>query len=313
MNNNLSHQKKGIQLLRKTALLSGRVFVLYLAVYFFLPVIHFHKAIYNAQMATLSRLRPNYEYIKKYERKEVAYDAEVFKEYEYYYRKVVEFMPDRSDALGLLGYITFQQGRIDRSLEYYKEAIQIHPQLFNFLYNAGVLLFKTKNYAAASEFLKESVKRDVDRNVYLTSISVVYLPLFSDLNHLKRFIIGRFRQAYTNAYKVLVLSLFQIKDYPEVERYAAQGMQMRSGENAFFLLYRGIAAYHLGKYSLAVSFLQQSADIDPHQPETYYYLGLVLERMGKKALSGPLLTQAIRMHKENPQPDPAAGIDLILY
>jgi len=264
-------------------------------------------------MATLSRLRPSYEYIKKYERNEVTYDAEVFKEYEYYYRKVVEFMPDRSDALGLLGYIAYQQGQVVRSLEYYKEAMQIHPQLFNFLYNAGVVLFRTKNYQSASEFLKEAVKRDVDSNVYLTSVSVVYLPLFTELNDLKGFIVGRFRRAYTNAYKALVLSLFQIKDFTEVEQYAAQGMQILSDENAFFLRYRGIAAYHLGQNSRAVGFLQQSADLDPYRPETYYYLGLVLERMGQKSMAGPLLTQAIRMHKEAPQPDPAKDIDLILY
>ena len=74
-------------------------------------------------------------------------------EAEMLYRKVVEKNPDDAKAISALAKITFQTGRYDEAVEYYKHLQQQYPDKLSYQLNYCVALSKTPQVAESIEML----------------------------------------------------------------------------------------------------------------------------------------------------------------
>ncbi len=95
-----------------------------------------------------------------------------------FYEKIVAFFPDQSDAMGMLAYCYFFNGRARDAFLLYQKASELSSGCFWFHYNLGVLYFRDGNFAnARNEFKKASVTSFADTANFINSSKIVYRSL----------------------------------------------------------------------------------------------------------------------------------------
>jgi len=160
----------------------GIIFYL-LILLLFHTVIDFDKTMSRARLLVLNRLRPEtFYYITDFIGLHPEYGKIELEEYAFYYKAVVEYMPHRADALGLLGYCSYYLGQLNESISSYQRAIGINPDFFWFHYNLGVIYFKEGRYKEALESFKKALATKPQQAFEFIRFSRrIYLPIIQKI------------------------------------------------------------------------------------------------------------------------------------
>ena len=75
---------------------------------------------------------------------------------ECYFERAVRFAPDDGHARAAYGGYLYGLGRLDEAMAQYDQAVQMLPEDAGVNYNAGLLQFKKKNYAAANQLAQKA-------------------------------------------------------------------------------------------------------------------------------------------------------------
>jgi tetratricopeptide (TPR) repeat protein len=277
-------------------LVKGRVITFYLVVILiFLSVVDYQKVFSHARGAALNRFMPDFVYLNNLVQGREGIDKKRLQEYASYYEKVTEYLP-RADGLGILGYLYFHLGKDKKAVVCFKKAAKLYPDAFNFHYNLGIIYFRRGYYEESAEALKSAVGTSVSKNLNYITSSRVYFPFLGNHEDVGPRLALYLRNGFRNAYRLLVFSCYNLKQYQEMLAYSSQAIAASLDENKDFYFYAGIAAYQLGKYEQAGAFLKEYLGSNPQDGNALYYLGMTLFGLGDKDDGTKILKAAETLH-----------------
>ena len=77
-----------------------------------------------------------------------------------YYKKAIEILPDNTEALYDAGVSYYGMGDKENALKFYKQTLKISPEYTNAANNAGVIYFERKDYENAKNYFLQAIKYD---------------------------------------------------------------------------------------------------------------------------------------------------------
>jgi len=174
---------------KKTGLIP---FALGLLVCFFLG-----RSFYNDygvdKMKRLNQHIPeSYAYLIEIARNPQEVDQTQLKAYQDYYKLLVEYMPYRGDAYGMLGFCNYHAGQPKKAVAAYKSAIIRQKDFFWFHYNLGVLYYKMGQYAKAAQSLEKALTIDQKETFqFILSSKRIYQPILLERQINKNQFVGQ--------------------------------------------------------------------------------------------------------------------------
>ena len=302
----------------------GRVILLYLLGFGAVYLLFSHsEEIKKVSLATLDRLRPEtVDYLTGFYQKRYPFSAKKLEPFRFYYQKVTEYVPDRADAFGMLGFCSYYQGKQNQAVRAYQHAIELNPSFFWFYYNLGLIDFKSGRYQEAGELFKKSVTVDPQRTfLYIAASPRIYLPIVAELSprdtrwdQLAR---AQLKNGYRDGYALLVLSQYHLKNFQGMIGYAHAAIEADLNQDGLFYFYSAVAAYELKQYPTTIYFLQEYISKNADNPEAYHYLGLALRDLGKEPLAAGAFKREEYLSQEKSKTvslmDLAQDMDLQVY
>jgi tetratricopeptide (TPR) repeat protein len=159
----------------KNILLRVWVFYLILIVLFFLFVDH-KTTIRSAQLQTLSRLTPSFNYLKmmnadKPQEKDLAACVQ-------YHRYVVDFVSSAApEGWAMAGYCSMRMGRIKDAHEAFERSISLNPNYFWNYYHQGMLFLSQGEFARAGENFSKALQQDPRATIFVLTRSKVFMDV----------------------------------------------------------------------------------------------------------------------------------------
>lgn len=135
-----------------------------------------------------------------------------------YYEKLVQYMPYRSEAQGLLGFCFYYLGQETKAIEAYQKAIELNPHFFWFYYNLGVIYSKSDQHALAMEYFQKAAQTKPQVALaFIRSSKMIYIPIiggqFSNFGP----VIEQLKKGYKNVYQFNALQ--KVRDDIPLEIY----------------------------------------------------------------------------------------------
>lgn len=253
----------------------------------------------KTKMGSLNSLIPNsFDYLVNLSAQEEV-DANKVREYVRYYNQVVDFIPKQAGAYGILGFCYYYLGEYEKAFYAYQKAIALNPAFFWFHYNLGLIYFNTGQYAEAVKAFQKATQTRADFTLMTMSSSKVYIQLRLLVEGFEDAALPNLQQAYQNSFKLLILSYYQLNDFPSVIATATYAIDNKLDEQGVFSYYAGLAAYKMRRYKEAVFSFQECLKKNPRNKDALYSLGLTLKALGKIAQSQSILQQAKMLEQES--------------
>lgn len=295
----------------------SRTAVLYvLAAGFLLIVGDFPIAWNHVVTSALSRYMPAHEYLKDFDKDRTKFDFKKNKEFELYYRKLTEFMPELPEANAMLGFCYFYDGKIDRAMAAYQKAARLEPKVFNFYYNQAIIALERGDRARALEYFKQSLDVPITDNLQFIVTSRMYKPLLPDTRladvlakEMGEHVYAVYRWAY---FETLALAEEQ-KDYSAMLRYARQGSAQGLLEAGVGNYYAGRAAYGLKEYEAAAGYLQEAIRSGFHYAQAFEMIGISLRALDRRESAAALAAAASLAHEGKIFKPAPHHRDLLIY
>lgn len=142
-------------------------------------VIDFDKIKFGIGLRQLNfMMPPSYDVLLEIEKSHSVNDKQKLIPYFEFYDKVVELMPQRADAYGMLGFCYYYWGDFSSAIQAYEKAQSIFPKHFWFYYNLGAIYYNLKNYTKAYENFKKASEVDLDMSyTFVLTSREIYLPI----------------------------------------------------------------------------------------------------------------------------------------
>jgi len=261
-----------------------RAVVLYLLVYLLqLVMVDYEKIHFGIKIRTLNVMMPkSYNYLIELEDFKRRPSKELHR-YRYYYEKMIDTFPKSSDAHGLLGFCYFHLRHHDKAVASYKKAIEINDKVFWYPYNLGAIYYKQGRYEEAIPMFKSALATNPRHTMtYAKASEKVLLPIIvraeDQANELKR----RLTVGYRNAYTLLCLSYYRLKDYSAMFQTAERALKANAGLKDLFYLLGGVAAYEQKDLKNSLLFLSECVKMSSDNTLAYHYLGQAYRDLGRR-------------------------------
>lgn len=169
------------------------------------------------------------------------------KKYAYYYKMVIQQMPHRPDAYGMLGFCYYHLGKQKKAISFYEKAIELNPYFLGFYNDLGTIYFKNGDYRKALTFFEKAIKTKPQSALkFIYSSSKICLPIIAErLARSGSSFIEELRSTYRQSYELMILSYYHLKDYPKMFNASLYAMQSFSEDKDIFFYYQQLAAYEL--------------------------------------------------------------------
>ncbi|HLF18685.1 MAG TPA: tetratricopeptide repeat protein [Candidatus Omnitrophota bacterium] len=233
-----------------------------------------------------------------------AADKEMFEQYERYYEKVVQFLPQLADAHGFLGISYYYLGKEKKAIASLEKAAVLNPYFFWFPYNLGVIYYKKGDHEKAVKYFEMARKKNPEMAMLIITKSIEYQRALTGVVNLGEIILPRLKAGYSECHRLLILSYLALKDYGKAIALANEAVSIGLNSQEMFYYYAGVASYHLEDYQKSIYFLQQAIEIDPDYAEAYYFLSLNLKAAGKDEMAAQVLAKAVTLQQQGHEKKP---------
>jgi tetratricopeptide (TPR) repeat protein len=157
-------------------MLFTRVLVLYLLVaagFFFFT--QYKTVIRSAQLQTLSRLTPSFNYYTEFFDRRDNPDPARLGECAYYHERVLDLVPSAAgEALGVAAFCRYEEGRAAKARDLLRQAIDKTPVFFWNSYNLGIMALNDGDYQQAAEAFARALQLDPKLTLLILARSKVY-------------------------------------------------------------------------------------------------------------------------------------------
>jgi len=256
--------------------------------------LNFKEMAFSAGIRSLNRLRPDSnQYLLKIAQEKFTPQRELLDEHYLYYSKVAQYVPNRSDAYGLLGFINNKRGDDSNAIKAYERAIEINPHFFWFYHNLGIIYFKNEEYTKAIETIRKGLELPYKATaVSITSSQQIYMPFVLErMENIQRDLYMEYQTGLKDAYKVIALSQCHLGQYEELLSMSSRLVGKSEDPDSYFMLMAGIAAYHLNEFSFVIPRLQNSFKNGMAHRVLFKYLGETLHQLGEDAEGDAVLNR----------------------
>ncbi|MBF0531462.1 MAG: tetratricopeptide repeat protein [Candidatus Omnitrophica bacterium] len=203
-----------------------------------------------------------------------------------YYKKVVELLPNKIPAYGLLAFCQYYQGDVKNAVENYVKATILNPSFFWFYHNLSVIYFHRGNYQAAGDTCRKALL--CEGNELFVGISnslMFYSNIFSEDARYQGDFKRQFHDGYRDCLALMVEAACRLKHYDEALAVAMNAIEQRLDTNGYFLYKSGVASYQLGDYGNAAGFFKAYLDKNP-DPIGREYLSRSTRQLALKKSAG---------------------------
>ncbi len=141
----------------------------------------------KAQLIELQMKQPVFDHLIKFIFEADRSKPEYLNDYLAYYRRIIEFFPETSDAYGVLGYCYFYLGDFEKSREAFFQARNLNKKYFWYSYDLGMVNFKLNNVDEAQFYLKEAYvlgMNGVDESLQFIPQAQVFQQIFRQVSGL---------------------------------------------------------------------------------------------------------------------------------
>jgi len=279
------------------AIFSRSIFVYFLIFIFVGGLIDYKSIFFSSKLKVLNRLRPSsLQGFVKFSKNPQKTNDENFEKFRFYYENVYALMPDRADALGVLGYCSYYLNREEAAIKAYRKAVEMNPHFFWFYYNLGVIHFRKESHQEAIELLSKALLLKPEHAFRFIFLSQrIYLPILltQDKFKVEEIMKAQLKQGYHDSYMMLILSFYELKDYAKMAQAAIRAIDFKIGDDdGSFFYYAAIAFYELKQFDKATYFLKKCLQKNPQYADAYHYLGLSSDALGFREIATKLLKQA---------------------
>ena len=161
-------------------------------------IIDYDKIKFGLGLRQLNFMMPNsYQELLEVENLHQQAKIERFQKYIDFYAKVVELLPQKAEAYGMLGFCYYYLGDVKSALQAFEEAHRVNPKFFWFSYNLGAIYFNLKDYPKAQEYFKQAVGNDINLSYsYILNSREIYMPILKTFEKPEKEAESRLIQAY---------------------------------------------------------------------------------------------------------------------
>jgi len=250
----------------------------------------------------LNEIMPDFGYIHRYEETQGEFDAGRLDAYIKYYEKVNEYLPNSADVYSMLGFCYYHKKEVQKAIDAYTQAITINPHIFWFHYNLGIIYYKLGKYEEAVKYLKAAIDKKPEHALMFTGYSRVYRRITRQADNYKEVLESRVRWGYNKCFALLVLSHYQLKQYPQTYGVASYALRATTEYKDFFYYYAGVATFKTKEYSKSVYFLRESVKLNPSNRDALFHLSLGLRNLGAEEMAAIMLKRILSMRNEEERP-----------
>jgi tetratricopeptide (TPR) repeat protein len=154
----------------------SRVVFVYLAVaagFFFFT--QYKTVIRSAELQTLSRLTPSFNYYTVIFERQDDPDLARLEECAYYHERVVDLVPSAAgEALGVAAFCRYEEGRAPKARDHLRRAMAKVPVFFWNSYNLGIMSLNDGDYKSAAEAFSQALQLDPKLTLLVLARSKVY-------------------------------------------------------------------------------------------------------------------------------------------
>jgi tetratricopeptide (TPR) repeat protein len=222
----------------------------------------------RAQFVYLNQLMPT-QYTDLLEPESVAKpDLMSLKEYTDYYMQAAQALPApfNADAYALMGYCHYKGGRLDEASASYLKSIELNPAVIWNYHNLAVLHFKKGDYEKTALLVNQELQINPETALRIVASSKIYTDIIRDMKSEIDWS-ARLKGTYSDAGRMLVISLYRLRRFPETLQTAEYAIKAGFEPQAFFYYYTGLALQSAGEEQKAKPFLEavpaaaQQADV----------------------------------------------------
>jgi len=234
----------------------------------------------KAKVKFLNDFMPPVSYFLAFQDQGEEFNEQTFKDLILYYKKVIEFIPNRPDIYSLLGYCHYQLGDKKRSIAYYQKALSIAPYNFWFYYNLGIIYYEDGKYEEAADYLTSAILSNPNSTLKFASVSRAYWRILYGKDNVGTYLMRNLKIGYRDAHVLLILSYQSQEKYNEILNIVKKAIKEELEDSEVFYYYLGVSLHKLGNHRMAVNALVSSIDKDMFNLDAYNYLSLSLKAMG---------------------------------
>jgi tetratricopeptide (TPR) repeat protein len=154
----------------------SRVFIVYIAVaagFFFFT--QYKTVIRSAELQTLSRLTPSFNYYTEIFEKRDNPNLARLEECAYYHERVKDLVPSAAgEALGVAAFCRYEEGQARKARDLLQKAIAKVPVFFWNSYNQGIMALNSGDYERAAEAFAQALQLDPKYTLLIMTRSKVY-------------------------------------------------------------------------------------------------------------------------------------------
>ncbi len=295
----------------------SRAIVFYLIVYSFSNVIvDYEKIRFGLKIKILNSVMPqSFSYLIESVEAQKEKDALIIEQYVKFYVKVVEFFPERADALGMLGFCYYHLGQVKKAISAYTQATSLEPDLFWFPYNLGLIYAQNGQYQKAKDYFHKALNADLKKTLgYITASKVIYRGLLLHVRQGEQELNRRLNEGYRNALNFFIFCAYQTGDFNDLTQYFNQAVTLKVKDLDKIYRYAGIVTYRMGKYNDALFYFKESLRNNPQNgEEIYYYLGLTYQALGDDTLANEWKNKARTHHPQELNKTPVLSSQLQIF
>jgi len=277
-----------------------KIVLVFLSVVCFCQIFDYNAIITDVKFATLNRIRPgSFKYLAEVKKNPKDVDVGKLHKYKFYYKKVSDYMPERIDAISMMGYCAYHLGEEEEAIAFYKEAISINSYFFWLHYNLGVIYYNNKDYELAKVSFEKALAVNPEGTLVMTLLSkrIYHYNLTVQGFRAKEMIVDHLAKGYKTCQIYLLLCCNFLGDYQNMQRISALSLQMNKQEDSRLNYFLGLSFYKARDYQKAMFFLKKSM-ADEEIPEVFDYFGRSLKATGSNSMAVLFLGKAAQLYKE---------------
>lgn len=179
----------------KNILVRVWVFYLIIVVLFFVFVDH-KTTIRSAQLQTLSRLTPSFDYgtVMSMDKPRIKDLSECV----LYHQHVIDFVPSAAAEAGsMVGYCSMRMEKMKDALDAFEQSTRLNPQYFWNYYHRGMIHFSQGDFARAGENFSKALEQDPRVTIFVLGRSKVFSDVqrsFKDKYNIEESLLVSIRQ-----------------------------------------------------------------------------------------------------------------------
>ncbi len=184
----------------------GRVILIYALVWGLSHVVSYDAAMRVAKLRTLNRLMPPLSELVRSNFTQEPLGSEQLAKYEFYYRKVTEYMPQNANGYYMQAYCLARMGRTAEAIQAYRASIDRNSKFFWSHYNLGLLYIAEQEYEQAGQSLSAALQSSPELSLKMILSSKVFQQLMLQTPNPGPMMTDHIKQAFANAQRLKALA-----------------------------------------------------------------------------------------------------------